>query len=99
MKLYRGCKEAELKVMSPRLVNHGVEYAYATTDKTEAIIYSVKSGNLNFTNIYGHDDDGQRCLIERKSNCLEDIFDNRGRYYVLDDSTFSKHDEVGVGEN
>ena len=56
--LYRGCKEANLKVMYPRLVNHKSKYVYATNDLVEAIIYSVKGGNFNYTNIYGYDDNG-----------------------------------------
>ena len=99
MELYRGTKISGLKYMEPRLVNHKQEYVYATTDKIEAIIYSVKGGNLNYTNIYGYDDDGKRCLIERKEGWLEKIFNTQGRYYILDDKTFYKHDELGVGEN
>ncbi len=99
MLIYRGCKEKGLKVMEPRLVNHGEAFVYGTTDMIEAIIYSVKGGNLNYTNIYGYDDDNSRCLIERKANCLEDIFNVEGRYYILDDKDFKKHDEVGVGNN
>ena len=56
MELYRGTKIAGLKEMKPRLVNHSKAYVYATTDKIESIIYSVKGGNLNYTNIYGYDD-------------------------------------------
>lgn len=66
MKLYRGIKEAGLKVMKPRMVNHDIPYVYATSDKNEAIMYSVKGRNLIYTNVYGYDDDGKRCLIERK---------------------------------
>lgn len=97
MKLYRGCKESGIKIMYPRLVNHNIPYVYATIDKTEAIIYSVKGGNFNYTNIYGYDDD-KRCLIERKENCLEDIYNTKGRYYILDDTSFKKHNEIGVGD-
>lgn len=97
--LYRGTKEKGLKIMKPRLVNHGISYVYATTDKNEAIMYSVKGGNLIYTNIYGYDDKGNRCLIERKANCLEDIFNVEGRYYILDDKDFVKHEEIGVGDN
>lgn len=39
MKLYRGTKEAGLKVMKPRMVNHSIPYVYATSDKNEAIMY------------------------------------------------------------
>ena len=99
MNLYRGAKESGLKIMQPRLVNHDKPYVYATTDKIEAIIYSVKGGNLNYTNIYGYDDDNKRCLIERKENCLEEIYNTEGRYYILDDTNFKKHEELGVGEN
>ena len=99
MTLYRGTKIAGLKIMEPRLVNHDKPYVYATTDKIEAIIYSVKGGNLNYTNIYGYDDDNKRCLIERKKNCLEEIYNVEGRYYVLDETNFEKHNELGVGEN
>ena len=99
MTLYRGTKIAGLKEMEPRLVNHDKPYVYATTDKIEAIIYSVKGGNLNYTNIYGYDDDNKRCLIERKANCLEEIYNTEGRYYILDDTNFKKHEELGVGEN
>ncbi len=99
MVIYRGCKEKGLKVMEPKLVNHGKKFVYGTTDMIEAIIYSVKGGNLNYTNIYGYDDDNSRCLIERKENCLEDIFNTEGRYYILDDKDFMKHDEPGVGDN
>lgn len=99
MELYRGTKISGLKFMEPRLVNHGEEYVYATTDKIEAIIYSVKGGNLNYTNIYGYDDDGKRCLIERKKDWLQKIFTVEGRYYLLDDTTFVKHNELGVGDN
>ena len=98
MKLYRGTKISGLKEMEPRLVNHDEAYVYATTDKIEAIIYSVKGGNLNYTNIYGYDDN-KRCLIERKENCLEQIFSTQGRYYLLDDKDFVKHNEIGVGDN
>lgn len=66
MKLYRGTKISGLKVMKPNLVNHDKPYVYATTDKIEAIVYSVKGGNFNYTNIYGYDNNGNRCLIERK---------------------------------
>ena len=97
--LYRGAKKNGLKVMEPNIVNHGTPYVYATTDKIEAIIYSVKGGNFNYTNIYGYDDDGKRCLIERKKNCLEDIYNTVGRYYVLDDKIFEKHEGLGVGDN
>ena len=48
MELYRGTKIAGLKEMKPRLVNHSKAYVYATTDKIESIIYSVKGGNLNY---------------------------------------------------
>ena len=99
MKLYRGTKISGLKVMKPSLVNHDKPYVYATTDKIEAIIYSVKGGNYNYTNIYGYDDKGNRCLIERKKNCLERIYNTTGRYYVLDDTSFKKHNELGVGDN
>lgn len=99
MTLYRGTKIAGLKEMKPRLVNHDKPYVYATTDKIEAIIYSVKGGNLNYTNIYGYDDNGSRCLIERKENCLEEIYNVEGRYYIVDETNFEKHDELGVGEN
>lgn len=99
MILYRGTKIAGLKEMKPRLVNHDKPYVYATTDKIEAIIYSVKGGNLNYTNIYGYDDDNKRCLIERKENCLEEIYNVEGRYYILDETNFEKHEELGVGEN
>ena len=99
MILYRGTKIPGLKVMEPKLVNHDKPYVYATTDKIEAIIYSVKGGNLNYTNIYGYDDDNKRCLIERKENCLEDIYNVEGRYYILDDTNFEKHEELAVGEN
>ena len=99
MKLYRGTKISGLKVMKPSLVNHDKPYVYATTDKIEAIIYSVKGGNYNYTNIYGYDDKGNRCLIERKKNCLERIYNTIGRYYVLDDTNFQKHKELGVGDN
>lgn len=99
MKLYRGTKEAGLKVMKPRMVNHSIPYVYATSDKNEAIMYSVKGGNLIYTNIYGYDDDGKRCLIERKANSLEKIFNVEGRYYILDDKNFVKHKETGVGDN
>lgn len=99
MQLYRGAKISGLKIMEPRLVNHDKPYVYATTDKVECILYSVKGGNLNYTNIYGYDDDGQRCLIERKANCLEDIFNHEGRYYILDDTNFYKHKSLGVGNN
>ena len=96
MKLYRGTKISGLKYMEPRIVNHGKKYVYATTDKVEAIIYSVKGGNLNYTNIYGYDDDGKRCLIERKKGWLEKIFSVEGRYYLLDDKPFFKHNELCV---
>lgn len=99
MNLYRGTKISGLKVMKPKLVNHDKPYVYATTDKIEAIIYSVKGGNLNYTNIYGYDDDNKRCLIERKENCLEEIYNTEGRYYILDDTSFFRHEELGVGEN
>ena len=99
MNLYRGIKISGLKVMKPSLVNHNKPYVYATTDKIEAIIYSVKGGNFNYTNIYGYDDDNKRCLIERKENTLDKIYNTKGRYYVLDDSTFEKHKELGVGDN
>ena len=99
MTLYRGTKISGLKIMEPRLVNHNKPYVYATTDKIEAIIYSVKGGNLNYTNIYGYDDDGSRCLIERKENILEGIYNVEGRYYIVDETNFEKHDELGVGEN
>ena len=99
MNLYRGTKISGLKVMEPKLVNHDKPYVYATTDKIEAIIYSVKGGNLNYTNIYGYDDDNKRCLIERKENCLEEIYNTEGRYYILDDTSFFRHEELGVGEN
>ena len=85
--------------MKPSLVNHDKPYVYATTDKIEAIIYSVKGGNYNYTNIYGYDDKGNRCLIERKKNCLEEIYNTEGRYYILDDTSFKKHNELGVGDN
>lgn len=98
MELYRGTKISGLKIMEPRKVNHGEAYVYATTDKIEALIYSVKGGNLNYTNIYGYDD-GKRCLIERKKDALKNIFQTEGRYYILDDSTFIKHNELGVGDN
>ena len=97
--LYRGTKESGLKVMTPRLVNHAIPYVYATSDKNEAIMYSVKGGNLIYTNIYGYDDNGNRCLIERKANCLENIFDVEGRYYILSDESFVRHEEDGVGDN
>ena len=99
MKLYRGTRLSGLKVMRPSLVNHDKPYVYATSDKIEAIIYSVKGGNFNYTNIYGYDDNGNRCLIERKKNCLERIYNTTGRYYVLDDTSFKKHNELGVGDN
>lgn len=99
MKLYRGTKIRGLKIMEPRVVNHKEAYVYATTDKIEAIIYSVKGGNLNYTNIYGYDDNGNRCIIERKKNCLKDIYSVPGRYYIVDDKTFFRHDELGVGDN
>lgn len=99
MKLYRGTKISGLKVMNPKIVNHDKPYVYATTDKIEAIIYSVKGGNFNYTNIYGYDDKGNRCLIERKKNCLEEIYNTTGRYYILDDTSFKKHKELGVGDN
>jgi len=99
MKLYRGCKEPNLKVMYPRLVNHKRKYVYATSDIVEAIIYSVKGGNYNYTNIYGYDDNNKRCLIERKANCLEKIYNQEGRYYILDDTNFKKHEFIGVGDN
>lgn len=99
MALYRGTKIAGLTEMKPKLVNHDKPYVYATTDKVEAIIYSVKGGNLNYTNIYGYDDDNSRCLIERKENCLEEIYNTEGRYYILDETNFKKHEELGVGEN
>ena len=99
MNLYRGTKISGLEVMEPKLVNHDKPYVYATTDKIEAIIYSVKGGNLNYTNIYGYDDDNKRCLIERKENCLEEIYNTEGRYYIIDDTSFFRHDELGVGEN
>lgn len=99
MKLYRGTKISGLKVMKPSLVNHKIPYVYATTDKIEAIIYSVKGGNFNYTNVYGYDDNNNRCLIERKENSLETIYDTKGRYYILDDLTFEKHKELGVGDN
>lgn len=99
MKLYRGTKISGLKVMKPSLVNHDKPYVYATTDKIEAIIYSVKGGNYNYTNIYGYDDKGNRCLIERKKNCLKEIYNTTGRYYILDDTSFKKHKELGVGNN
>ena len=99
MTLYRGTKISGLKKMEPRLVNHDKPYVYATTDIIEAIIYSVKGGNLNYTNIYGYDDDSKRCLIERKENCLEEIYNTEGRYYILDETNFKKHEELGVGEN
>ena len=99
MNIYRGCKEKGLKVMEPRLVNHGEKFVYGTTDMIEALIYSVKGGNLNYTNIYGYDDDNKRCLIERKEKCLEEIFSVEGGYYILDDKDFVKHDEIGVGDN
>ena len=85
--------------MEPRVVNHDKTYVYATTDKIEAIIYSVKGGNLNYTNIYGYDDDNKRCLIERKEHCLKEIYNVEGRYYIVDETNFEKHDELGVGEN
>ena len=99
MTLYRETKISGLKEMKPKLVNHDKPYVYATTDKIEAIIYSVKGGNLNYTNIYGYDDENKRCLIERKENCLEEIYNTDGRYYILDDTNFKKHKELGVGEN
>ena len=99
MEIYRGTKEKGLKVMEPKLVNHDKEYVYGTTDMLEAIIYSVKGGNLNYTNIYGYDDDNSRCLIERKEGFLEEIFNVEGRYYILDDKDFVKHEELGVGDN
>ena len=99
MKLYRGCKEPNLKVMYPRLVNHKRKYVYATSDIVEAIIYSVKGGNFNYTNIYGYDDNNKRCLIERKKDCLEKIYNSEGRYYILDDKNFIKHKAIGVGDN
>ena len=99
MNLYRGTKISGLKEMKPRLVNHGEPLVYATTDIVEAIIYSVKGGNLNYTNLYGYDDDGKRCLIERKEGTLKDVFSTSGRYYILDDSTFFKHEVLGVGDN
>lgn len=99
MNLYRGTKISGLKAMEPKIVNHDKPYVYATTDKIEAIIYSVKGGNLNYTNIYGYDDDNKRCLIERKEKCLEEIYNTEGRYYILDDTSFFRHDELGVGEN
>ena len=74
MKLYRGCKEANLKVMYPKLVNHKRKYVYATSDIVEAIIYSVKGGNFNYTNIYGYDDNNKRCLIERKKDIKSILF-------------------------
>lgn len=91
MKLYRGTRLSGLKVMRPSLVNHDKPYVYATSDKIEAIIYSVKGGDFNYTNIYGYDDNNNRCLIERKENTLEKIYNTKGRYYVLDDSTFEKY--------
>ncbi len=94
MKLYRGCKEAGLKIMEPRLVNHGVPYVYATTDKVEAILYSVPGGNLNYTNIFK-----DRCLIERKEHWLEKIYNREGRYYILDSTTFKKHEVIGASNN
>ena len=99
MKLYRGTRISGLKVMRPSLVNHDKLYVYATSDKIEAIIYSVKGGNFNYTNIYGYDDNGNRCLIERKKNCLEKIYNTTGRYYILDDTSFHKHNKLGVGDN
>ena len=99
MKLYRGTKISGLKVMKPNLVNHDKPYVYATTDKIEAIIYSVKGGNFNYTNIYGYDDNNNRCLVERKKNYLERIYNITGRYYILDDTNFQKHNELGVGDN
>ncbi len=99
MELYRGTKIAGLKEMKPQLVNHSKPYVYATTDKIEAIIYSVQGGNLNYTNIYGYDDNGERCLIERKANSLKNIFNSEGRYYILDDTSFIKHNVLGVGNN
>lgn len=98
MNLYRGCKEKGLKIMEPRTVNHGKSFVYATDDPIRASIYSVKGGNLNYTNILTGDGD-KLCLIERVPNCLERIFNVEGRYYVLDDSTFVKHNEIGVGEH
>ena len=99
MDLYKGNKVAGIKEFEPQLANHDKPYVYATSDKIEAIIYSVKGGNLNYTNIYGYDDDGKRCLIERKENCLEEIYSVPGRFYVLDGSSFSRHIEIGVGDN
>ncbi len=99
MKVYRGCKESGLKEMIPRLVNHKDSYVYATIDKVEAVIYSVKGGNFNYTNIYGYDEDGKRCLIERQPKCLENIFNVVGRYYILDGKSFKKHEDLGVGNN
>ena len=96
MELYRGTKISGLKYMEPRIVNHGEKYVYATTDKVEAIIYSVKGGNLNYTNIYGYDDDGKRCLIERKKGWLEKIFPVEGRYYG---HAWTGYDIIGAGEN
>ena len=40
-----------------------------------------------------------RCLIERKEGALKDVFSTSGRYYILDDSTFFKHEVLGVGDN
>ncbi|MDD3241967.1 MAG: hypothetical protein PHQ64_04285 [Bacilli bacterium] len=97
-RIYRGCKEKGLKVMKPKLVNHDKPYVYATTDKIEAIIYSVKGGNFNYTNIYGYDGN-KRCLIERKKNELENIYNTSGRYYILSPDSFFRHDEIGVGNN
>ncbi len=99
MELYRGTKIAGLKEMKPRLVNHSKAYVYATTDKIESIIYSVKGGNLNYTNIYGYDDNNERCLIERKENALEEIFNQEGRYYILEPTDFKKNNSLGVGNN
>ena len=30
---------------------------------------------------------------------MDKIYNTKGRYYVLDDSTFEKHKELGVGDN
>ena len=98
MNLYRGCKESGIKVMYPRLVNHKMPYVYASTDKIEALLYSVKGGNFNYTNIYGYDDNNKRCLIERKEGVLEKIYNKEGRYYILDSKDFQKHKVLGTGE-
>ena len=99
-KLYRGTKLAGLKQMQPQKVDHAKAYVYATPHKSEAIIYSVKGGNVTYTNVIRCYEDQPDELIERVPGTFEKIFKGiEGRYYELDPTTFKLHKAEGSGDH